>query len=92
MTRQRLLHLGWEVLIHLLYSLDIAPFDFRLSRSLQSSLNGKIFNSLEDSKTHMERFFAQKDKMLWEYRVMKLPEKMAESSGTKMMSFSYRRK
>ena len=92
MTRQRLLHLGWEVLIHLLYSLDIAPFDFRLSRSLQSSLNGKIFNSLEDSKTHMERFFAQKDKMLWEYRVMKLPEKMAESSGTKKMSFSYRRK
>lgn len=92
MTRQRLLHLGWEVLIHLLYSLDIAPFDFRLFQSLQSSLNGKIFNSLEDSKTHMEQFFAQKDKMLWEYRVMKLPEKMAESSGTKKMSFSYRRK
>ena len=75
MTRKRLLHLGWEVLIHLLYSLDIAPFDFHLFQSLQSSLNGKNFNSLEDSKTHMEQFFAQKDKKFWEDRIMTLSEK-----------------
>ena len=62
MIRQKLLQFVWEVLIHTTYSLDIAPFDFRLFQSLQSSLNGKIFNSLEDSKTHMEQFFAQKDK------------------------------
>ena len=87
MTRQRLLHLGWEVLIHLLYSPDIAPFDFHLFQSLQSSLNGKTFNSLEDSKTHMEQFFAQRDKMLWEYGVMKLPGKMAKSRGTNEVLF-----
>ena len=42
MTRQKLLHLGWEVLIHPLYSPDIAPSDFHLFRSLQNSLNEKI--------------------------------------------------
>ena len=40
MTRQKLLQLGWEVLIHLLYS-DTAPSDFHLFPSLQNYLNGK---------------------------------------------------
>ena len=51
MTRQKLLQLAWEVLIHPLYSPDIAPSDFHLFRSLQNSLNGKNFNSLEDCKS-----------------------------------------
>ena len=54
MTRQKLLQLGWEVLIHPPYSPDIAPLDFHLFRSLQNSLNGKNFNSLEDCKRHLE--------------------------------------
>ena len=37
MTRQKLLQLGWEVLIHLLYSPDIAPSDLHLFWSLQFS-------------------------------------------------------
>ena len=53
MTRQKLLQLGWEVLIHPLYSSNIAPSDFHLLRSLQNSLNGKNFNSLEDCKRHL---------------------------------------
>ncbi|XP_060023970.1 constitutive coactivator of peroxisome proliferator-activated receptor gamma isoform X3 [Lagenorhynchus albirostris] len=64
MTRQKLLQLGWEVLIHPLYSPDIAPLDFHLFWSLQNSLNGKNFHSLEDCKRHLEQFFAQKDKNL----------------------------
>ena len=75
MTRQKLLQLGWEVLIHLPYSPDITLSDFHLFRSLQNSLNGKIFNSLEDCRRHLEQFFAQKDKMFWEDGIMKLPEK-----------------
>ena len=43
MTRQKLLQLGWEVLIHPPYSPDIAPLDFHLFRSLQNSPNGKKF-------------------------------------------------
>ena len=75
MTRQKLLQLGWEVLIHPLYSPDIEPSDFHLFWSLQNSLSGKNFNSLEDCKRHLEQFFAQKDKKFWEDGIMKLPEK-----------------
>ena len=75
MTRQKLLQLGWEVPTHPPYSPDIAPSDFHLFRSLQNSLNGKNFNSLEDCKRHLEQFFAQKDKKFWEDGIMKLPEK-----------------
>ena len=53
-TRQKQLQLVWEVLIHLPYSPDIAPSDFHLFRSLQNSLNGKKFNSLEVCKGHLE--------------------------------------
>ena len=62
MTRQKLLQLDWEVLIHLLYLPDTPPSDVHLFWSLQNSLNGKNFNSLEDCKRYLEQFFAQKDK------------------------------
>ena len=75
MTRQKLLQLGWEVLIHPPYSQDIAPSDFHLFQSLQNSLNGKNFNSLEDCKGNLEQFFVQKDKKFWEDGIMKLPGK-----------------
>ena len=75
MTRQKLLQLGWEVLIHLQYSPDVALSDVHLFWSLQNSLNGNNFNSLEDCKRHLEQFFAQKDKKFWEDRIMTLSEK-----------------
>ena len=62
MTRQKLLQLGWEVLIHPPYSPDITPLDFHLFRSLQNSLNGKNFNSLEDCKRHLEHSLLKKIK------------------------------
>ena len=73
-TRQKLLQLGWDILIHLPYSPDMAPLDFHLFWSLQNSLNRKNFNSLEDCKRHLEQFFAQKNKKFWEDGIMKLPE------------------
>ena len=75
MTRQKLLQLGWEVLIHLPCSLDISPSNFYLFWSLQNSLNGKNFNSLEDFKRYLEQFLDQKDKTFLEDGIMKLPEK-----------------
>ena len=50
MTRQKLLQLGWEVLIHLPYSPDIAPLDFHLFRTLQNSLSRKNSNSWKTVK------------------------------------------
>ena len=38
-TRQKLLQLGWEVLIHLPYSPDIAPSDFHLFQSLNEKIS-----------------------------------------------------
>ena len=75
MTRQKLLQLGWEVLIHLPYSPDFAPSDFHLFRSLQNFFNEKSFNSLEDYKRHLGQFFARKDKKFLEGGIMMLPEK-----------------
>ena len=73
-TRQKLLQLGWTFLfircIHQTLHLQI----FHLFRSLQHSLNGKKFSSLEDCKRHLEQFFAQKCKKFWKDGIMKLPE------------------
>uniref|UniRef100_A0AC11CZU8 Uncharacterized protein n=5 Tax=Ovis aries TaxID=9940 RepID=A0AC11CZU8_SHEEP len=91
MTRQKLLQLGWELLIPPPYSPDIAPSDYHLFRSLQNSLNGKNFSSLEDCKRHLEQFFAQKDKKFWEDGIMKLPEKwqkVVEQNGEYVVQFS----
>ena len=75
MIRQKSLQLGWEVLIHPLYSPDIVCSNFHFFQSLQNSLNGKKFNSLEECKKYLEQFFAQKNKKFWEDGIMKLPEK-----------------
>ena len=51
--------------------------------SLQNSLNGKIFNSLEDCKSYLEQFFPQKDKF-GEDGILKLPgkwQKVVERNG-----------
>ena len=69
-TRQKLLQLGWEVLIHSLYSPVTAPSDVHLFQYLQNSLIGKTINSLEHCKRDWEQFFAQKNKMFWKDVIM----------------------
>ena len=43
--------------------------------SLQNSLTGKHFNSLEDCKRHLEQFFAPKGTKFSGDEIMKLSEK-----------------
>ena len=74
-TRQTLLRLGWEVMLHPPYSPDLAPSDYYLFRSLQNSLNGKTFNYDEAVKSHSVQSFADKDQKFYEHGIMKLPEK-----------------
>ena len=73
-TRQKLLRLGWEVMLHPPYSSDLAPSDYYLFRSMQYSLNGKTFNDDEAVKSHLVKFFAHKEQKFYERGIMKLPE------------------
>ena len=74
MTRQKLLQLCSEALIHSPHSPDITPLDFHLLKSFQNFLNEKNFSFLEDYKRHPEQFFAQNDKTFLEDGIMKLSE------------------
>ena len=51
-AQAKVLQLDWEVLIHSLYSADLAPSYFHLFQSLQHFLNGKIPGI--DCKQHLE--------------------------------------
>ena len=64
MTRQKLLQLGWEVLIHMFYPPDIAPLNSHLFQFLHNSLNGKNFNFLEDCKSLWNSSLLKKIKSL----------------------------
>jgi len=72
-TRQKLLEFGWDVLPP--YSPDIAPSDYHLFRSLQNSLNGLNFASLELLRNYLDSFFAEKNQDFYERGIMELPER-----------------
>ena len=74
-TRQKLMRLGWEVMLHPLYSPDLTPSDYYLFRSLQNSLNGKTFNDDEAVKSHLVQFLTGKDQKFYERGIIKLPKK-----------------
>ena len=52
-TRQKLLELVWDVLLHPPYSPDLAHSDYHLFCSMQNSLSDKIFNNVDDVKSHL---------------------------------------
>lgn len=74
-TRQKLLRLDWDVLPHPPYSPDLAPSDYYLFRSLQNSLNGMTFASLDLLKNYLNEFFDQKSQSFYERGIMQLPER-----------------
>ncbi|GFW44719.1 histone-lysine N-methyltransferase SETMAR [Trichonephila clavipes] len=47
-TRPKLWEIGWEVLMHPPYSLDLAPSDYHLFLALQNFLSDKKLGSRED--------------------------------------------
>ena len=73
-TRKKLLELGWKVMPHPPYSLDLAPSDYHLSLSLQNHLNGKTFDSNEAVKNESIQYFASKNQTFYESGIMKLSE------------------
>ena len=57
------------------YSPDLAPSYYHLFRSLQNSLNGITFTNDDDVKSHLVKFFVDKDQKFYEQGIIKLPEK-----------------
>ena len=83
-TRQKLLMLAWEVMLHPPYCPDLTLLDYYSFWCLQNSLNGKTFNDDEAVISHLLQFFVDKDQKFYERRIMKLPErwqKVIEQNG-----------
>ncbi|GFT25385.1 mariner Mos1 transposase [Trichonephila clavipes] len=74
-TRQNLLGLGWEVLMHPSLSPDLAPSDYHLFLALQNFLTGKKLGSREDCKNRLLDVFANKSQDFYERGSMKPPLK-----------------
>ncbi|GFU12975.1 transposable element Tc3 transposase [Trichonephila clavipes] len=60
------------------YSLDLAPSDYYLFRSLQNLLHGKTFTSKEEVKDHLNQFFNSKKQKNYERGNILLPERFVE--------------
>ena len=55
---------GWVLLSHPPYKLDMAPFDYRLFRSLQHQLSVKVFHDEEEIKTDFSHSSPQNPSVL----------------------------
>jgi len=57
--------LGWEVLPHPPYSLDLAPSDFHLFRPLKEFLGGQHFSTDDEVKQAVLGWFSRTDKSFY---------------------------
>jgi histone-lysine N-methyltransferase SETMAR len=60
MTQQKIKELNWEILDHPPYSLDLAPSDYHLFKSLQNHLNNKKFERFEEVNEAILAYFESK--------------------------------
>ena len=74
-TQQKNRGLGWEVLPHPPYTLNIAPFEYHLFRSLEHFLSGKTFRDTDEVKTALSQFFASKQASFYKEGIENLPQR-----------------
>ena len=74
-TREKLLELGWEILVHPPYSPDLAPSDDHLFRSLSNDMAGKTFEDDEQLKLYLTNFFDTKPAKFYYDGIHLLPHK-----------------
>ncbi|GFT21873.1 transposase [Trichonephila clavipes] len=75
MPRQKLWKLNWNVLMHPLYSSDLAPNDYHLFLPLQNFQSDKKLGSREDCENGLREVFAKKGQDFYEKGNMNLPLK-----------------
>ncbi|GFY04741.1 histone-lysine N-methyltransferase SETMAR [Trichonephila clavipes] len=73
--RQKLLELGWEILMHPPYSPDLAPNGYQLFLALQNFLSDKKLGSREGCENRLLEFFANKGQDFNERGNIKIPLK-----------------
>jgi len=76
--------LKWEVLPHPPYSLDVAPSDYHLFRSMAHGLTDQHFRSYEEVKNWIDSWIASKDDQFFRCGIRTLPEtweKVVASNG-----------
>ena len=64
----------WEVQSHPPYSLDMAPFDYYLFRSVAHGLPDQQFRSYEDIEKWLDSWIASKDEDFYRNGIRALPE------------------
>ena len=84
MIRQKLLQLGWEVLIHPPQSPDIATSDFHLFWSLRNSLKGEISIPWKTIKDICNSSLLKNIKSFGKMELWSCLKKSAEGSRTKL--------
>jgi histone-lysine N-methyltransferase SETMAR len=72
MTQQKIKELNWEILDHPPYSLDLAPSDYHLFRSLQSHLNNNKFERFEEVNHAILEYFESKPRRFYKAGIEKL--------------------
>ncbi|GFX18613.1 mariner Mos1 transposase [Trichonephila clavipes] len=77
--RQNLWELGWEVLMHALYSTNLAPSDYHLFLVLQNFWSDKKLGSIEDCENRLLESFANKGQDFYKRGIMKLPLKWQQT-------------
>jgi histone-lysine N-methyltransferase SETMAR len=75
MTKAAIQELDWEILPHLLYSLDLAPSEYHLFRSLSNNLRGVSFSNEAELQNWLNDFFTAKPADLFKRGIENLPER-----------------
>ncbi|GFV31385.1 mariner Mos1 transposase [Trichonephila clavipes] len=70
--------LGWNILLHPLYSPDIAPSEYHLFASMENALAEQHFSYFEEVRKWLDKWFASKDKQFFWHGIHKLLERWAK--------------
>ena len=78
LTQQKIEQLGWEVLLHSPWSLDLAPSDYHLFLSLRNYPWNKHYEDFDELKSDLTAFFESKPGSFYRRGIELLPERWAK--------------